>query len=67
MVRCRLVLFLLARPRLVCFLRFSPCAGVTSWVRHLYDSGRKEFFGDSPISHLDFCIINARHVVCVHY
>jgi len=62
-VRHWLISFLIARLRLVWFIRFSPCAGVTSWVRHRYDCGRAVVFGDSLILHLNFSyIIHSRHV-----
>ena len=62
-VRHWLILFLIARHRLVRFIRFSPCAGVTSCVRHRYDSGRETVFGDLLILHLNVLyIIHSRHV-----
>ena len=62
-VRHWLILFLIARHRLVRFIRFSPCLGVTSWVRHRYHCGRAVVFGDSLMLHLNFLyIIHSRHV-----
>ena len=62
-VRHWLILFLIARHRLVRFIRFSPCLGVTFWVRHRYDCGRPVVFGDSLMLHLYFIhIIHSRHV-----
>ena len=62
-VRHWLISFLIARHRLVWFIRFSPSAGVTSWVRHRYDCGRAVVFGDSLNLHVNFLyVIHSRHI-----